>query len=359
MNSLPVSWVELLGEAIGLPEATPLWIVSSLGLILIFLVVILPSAAILSYLERKVSADFQARVGPNRAGPQGMLQPLADLIKLLQKEAVMTLNWRELLWLGIHTMALYSTVAVLPLGSMGLLVDTDMTAFLPFCAALIIALATMLLGFNRKSVPGWFGGVRVALQALAGAFPALVAILCAGARIGDFRWSALVLAQGASPFSWAIINPFEFIAFAVFIAGGMILLGVSPLDAGYSTSDIHGGVSAQLFGRRLTLFRFGRFYGFFLWCLIAVTIFLGAWNLPFGIAQKMSSDGHYLLLGVVELGWLLLKTFALVLLVVSVARVSPRGRADQVTDFSWKVLSPLSLFALIGVCLWVGLRSLV
>jgi NADH-quinone oxidoreductase subunit H len=254
MNTWATSWQ----RTVGLPAGTPEWVVAVVALVCIYGIVIFPSGAMMSYLERKLSADLQARVGPKRAGPAGMFQPIADLLKLLQKEASTRRTWREGLWLSVHTMALYSTVAVLPLGSMILLVDTDMSAFLPFWAALVLALGTMLLGLDQGSVPGWFGGVRVAAQALAGAFPALVAILCAGVRAGSFRWSALAGSQAFAHWA-AFSNPFQFLAFAVFVVSGLVLLGVAPLDGGLSLPDLQGGVTSLLHGRRLSWFRLGRF----------------------------------------------------------------------------------------------------
>ena len=178
MNSLQ-STLGIWKQTLGLPGGTPEWLVASIGLFLIYAFVILPGGAVMSFIDRKFGADFQARVGPNRSGPAGILQPIADLLKLLQKQTVKTWNWREALWLAVHTMALYSTVAVIPLGSSAVLVNTDMSAFIPFWAALVLALGTMLLGFSLGTVNGWFGGVRIAAQALAGALPALVSILCA------------------------------------------------------------------------------------------------------------------------------------------------------------------------------------
>lgn len=360
MNSsdIDVSWASVWGHAFGLPTGTPQWVIAALGLIFIYMAIILPSGAVMSYLDRKIGADFQARVGPNRAGPAGILQPIADLMKLLQKEATIDWSWREALWLGVHTMALYSTVAVLPLGSLVLLVDTDMSAFLPFWATLVLSLGTMLLGLSQRSVPGWFGGMRISAQALAGAFPALVALLCAGVRAGGFRWSVLAGSQSASPLHWAAFsNPFQFVAFVVFVVAGLVLLGIAPMDAALSQPDIHGGVSSHLHGRRLSLFRLSRFYGFFLWSVIAVVLFLGAWELPNSVFGALKDAGSYGVIQLLELSVLLSKTFFLMLLVVWVARVNPRARVDQVTDFSWKVLSPFSLGALIGASFWAGWRA--
>jgi NADH-quinone oxidoreductase subunit H len=350
--------LEIWKESIGLPTGTPEWLVAAIGLFFIYAIVILPSGAVVSYVDRKLSADFQARVGPNRAGAAGLLQPFADLLKFLQKEPSREWNWRETLWLGIHTMALYSTVAVMPLGSAAILVNTDMSAFLPFWSALVLALGTMLMGFSQGTVSGWFGGVRLAAQSLAGAFPALICVLCAGIRAGSFRWAAFAAVQGASPLHWtATTNPFQFIAFIVFVASGLVMLSVPPMDGGLSVMDLHGGVSSDLSGRRLSLFRLGRFYGLFLWSQISVVLFLGAWTLPPWIAEHVSDAGSHVQQEVLELVWLLAKTYALMVLLILFARVNPRARVDQTTDFSWKVLSPFSLGALIGAALWAGWRA--
>lgn len=351
-----VSWQTMLG----LPHDVPQWLVAILVVLFVYVVVILPGAAVMSYLERKLNADFQARVGPNRSGPAGIFQPFSDLLKLLQKESSHDWSWNETLWLGVHTMALYSTVAVIPLGSAIILVNTDMSALLPLWSAMVLALGTMLMGFGQNSVNGWFGGVRLAAQAVTGALPALICILCAGVNAGGFRWTKLAQTQGSSPLHWtATSNPFQFIAFVVFVISGLVLMSVPPMDGGLSKTDLHGGVSSDLSGRRLSLFRMGRFYGIFLWSVMAVVIFLGAWNLPQGLIEQLGSNGGGQgLREFVELFVLLIKTFSLMILLSWVARVSPRGRVDQTTDFAWKVLSPFSLLALVGAGLWVGWRSL-
>lgn len=357
MSSSPAwvsAWLDAWGISAGLPE----WVSASISVAALFLLILVPSATLISYLDRKLSADFQARVGPNRAGPAGLFQPLADLLKLLQKETRREWSWKENLWLIIHTMALYSTLAVIPLGSLALMVDTEMSAFLPFWSALVLALGTMLLGLGQGSVPGWFGGIRVAAQTLAGCFPALIALLCAGMRTGSFRWSVLASSQGFMPWQWTCFsNPFQLIALMVFVMSGLVLLEISPLDGGHSMSDIHGGVASHLYGRRFSLFNFGRFYGFFFWSVITVVLFLGAWNLPYHLVERLKDWGAVRLLGILELLLILTKTFFVMLLVVWVARVSPRSRVDQITDFAWKVLSPFSLVALVGASIWAGWRA--
>lgn len=345
-----VEWERLFGEVSLQPE----WVHFLLALIGTYLLVIIPTGGLVVYLDRKLSADLQARVGPNRTGPSGILQPVADFIKILQKHSERP-KWRETLWMMIHTMALYSSVAVIPLGSMALLVDTEMSVFLLFWSTLVLALGTMLLGLKQGTVTGWFGGVRVVAQTLAGAFPAIVALLCVGVRVGSFRWSLIANSQGFAPWSWALASdPFQIFAFLVFVVSGVTLLAVPPLEGGQSLSDIQGGVSNHLTGVRLSLFRFGRFYGLFFWSIMAVVLFLGAWNLPQGMTEFLREMDAFRLLGFLELSWLLVKVIGLMMVVVWVARVNPRSRVDQITDFSWKVLSPFSLVALVGTSLWIA-----
>lgn len=355
------SWIVPWFEGLGFSPDTPQWLFALAALIFTYCCVIIPAGALLSYFDRKFTGDLQARVGPNQAGPAGMFQPIADLLKLLQKESHHPRNWKtsENIWLSVHSMALYSTLAVMPLGSAALLVDTEMSAFLPFWSALVLALGTMLLGLGQNTVPGWFGGIRIAAQTLAGSFPALIALICVGVHAGSFKWSALAAAQGFSPWSWACLsNPFLGVAFLVFIMSGMIVMASSPFDGGLSMSDIHGGVSSHLYGRRLGYYRFGRFYVFFLWSVITVVLFMGGWSLPSQLVEVLKEREALRILSVLELTWLVFKTFILMLFIIWVARVNPRSRVDQITDFAWKVLSPFSLLALVGTSLWAGWGAL-
>ena len=328
------------------PVITPI-----VTLIIIFMFVLLPCCALMSYLGRKIGADLQARVGPNRTGPAGAFQPVADLLKALQKEdvAVSSPLFNQIslaLWIGL----LLSTVTILPLSSALLLVDADMSTFLVLWAALAVAMICLFIGFHSGTVPAWISAVRMAFQAVTGAFPALLAMLCVGIQAGGFRWSMILAAQGSSPLSWMIFSsPFAPLAFIVFEIAGLILFTAPPMDSGISSAEIAGGLSSLWVGRNLSLFNFARFYGFFLWSCMAVSLFLGGWLLPPAIQEGLGDSPARTVL---ETLTLLLKCFTLMLIVSGVTRVNPRTRADQITGFSWKVLSPVALFALIGSALW-------
>ena len=342
-----------------LPESTPHGVVVVLVLVALYCLVIFPCSLVMSFLERKLSADLQARIGPNRAGPGGLFQPIVDIFKLLQKRNDTRLAKVNSIWLFMSAMALYSTVAVLPFGSLALLMDTDMSAFLPFWAISVFTFCTMMMGLQQGNVSGWFGGLRIALQAMSGIFPALIATLCAGIPAGGFRWGQIVAAQGAIPFRWtALSSPFGFIAFVVFLISGMVLLAVAPLDGALSISDIHGGVSAHLSGKNLGRFRLTRFYGQFMWCAVTSVLFLGGWILPEFLVNFLRDADSLRVLLIAEIVILLIKTFVLMLLIVIFNQVTPRLRVDQTTDLVWRVLSPFALTALVGMAFWsVWVRS--
>lgn len=320
-------------------------------LVLIFLLVLVPCSGLLSYFSRKIGADLQARVGPNRAGPVGILQPVADLLKMLQKEdAAMSATFPEQLSLAVRSSLLLSTVAILPLSSSLLLVDADMSAFLALWAGLSVSLISLFIGFQKGNMPGWLGGIRIASQAVTAAFPALIAMLCAGIPAGGFRWAQILSAQGWAPFSWGIVSsPFAPIAFVIFQISGLILFNVPPMDSGISPVELSGGISSSWGGRNLALIDLGRFYGFFLWSCMTASLFLGGWLLPAFLRESLAGDAA---LTILETLVLLIKAFALMLAVLAVSRVSSRTRTDQITGFCWRVLSPLSLFALVGCAAW-------
>ena len=348
-------WVPAWESVLGLPAGLPEPFVALLALTAIFFGMVLPMSAFMAFVERKLRADFQARVGPNRAGPAGFFQPLADSLKLLQKETAKGGGLGKNFWLVVSTSVLYSTVAFLPVGSATLLIDTDLSAILPFWAVLVLAFTTMLLGFNQGSISGWLGGIRIASQMLSGALPGLIALMTAVVHVGSFQWSRLAEIQGASPWAWtAFQSPFQCLAFLIFVVSGLVLLGASPLDGGTSLPDSQGGVAAHLSGRRLLLFKLGRFYGSFLWMTLTVVVFLGAWEIPVFLKQSLLETDAIRLIQVLEALVLLTKTGVLMLVLVWVSTVTPRLRVDQVTNLAWKVLSPIALATLVGAALWAG-----
>jgi NADH-quinone oxidoreductase subunit H len=324
-----------------------------------FICVVLPATYFISYSRRKFSADLQARIGPNRVGPFGLGQSFADFLKLLQKNRPLHRTFAETLSFSLVFFILYSTLAILPLGSLILLLDAEMNAFIVFFAVLSLALGVMILGFSQEKISSWLGSLRFAAQSVSGLFPALISVLSAGLLAGGYRWLDFAEAQAFSPWTWLLFStPFHPISFLVFLFSGMVFLNIPPFDSGVASLDIKGGISANLSGTRLILFRFGRFYVFLLWVLIAVTLFLGGWNLPLFLQDPSFVQDHPIGVTFAQLAVVLLKSWFLVFLLFWFSEVSTKLRADQTTGLAWKILSPLSLICLMGSSLWLGARAL-
>lgn len=337
-------WVEALHE-MGVPVA----IGAFAWLVFVYCAIILPSVWFTRFFERKLAADFQARVGPDHAGLHGFLQPLADLLKQLQKHGHLPPNRKENAWLLLYSVALCSTLAVLPLGARLVLVDTPTAGLIPFWAVLALSLGAVVLGTGgaARSVPAGLGSIRVASQAIIAALPAILSFMCAAVASRGFSWTAFVGAQGAWPASWTVFSgPFQWIAFLVFLASGLALLGVAPFDSGFS-SDLQRGVESNLSGRRLALFQLGRFYAFFFWSLVAVAVFLGGWNLPSALQFGEWAGALTVII----------KAYLLMIGVTWFARANPRIRVDQTAAFLWKVATPLAAIALLGQTAWVYLKA--
>jgi NADH-quinone oxidoreductase subunit H len=203
------------------------------------------------------------------------------------------------------------------------------------------------LGSEQRTVPGGFGSVRVASQAIIAALPALLSLMSAAIASGGLSWMSFVRAQGAWPLSWTILSgPFQWLACFVFVASGLALLGIAPFDSGFS-ADLQRGVESNLSGRRLALFQLGRFYAGFFWSLVVVVVFLGGWNLPESLQFGAWAEALCVLT----------KAYFLMTLMTWFARSNPRIRVDQTATFLWKVATPLAALALLGQTAWVFLRG--
>jgi len=319
------------------------WLFGLVKLAITFGLLIIPSLFFMTHFERKLSADLQARVGPNRAGWAGATQSIADLLKLLQKDTRQKQpRWS---WPTLQVVALFSILSVLPLGSSVLLLDTGMSGFLPFFSFSVYVLASVFYGLEQKKMEGGLSGLRVGAQFVSGLFPAMTALMAAGIRAGGFRWSDFVASQSSHLFGWAIFSdPFQFLAFVVFVASGLVILGVPPLHSGYSEVELRGGVTSFYSGSELGLFRVSRLFAAFYWAVFSTTLFLGGWSGLGELAPPVA--------GFAEVVWVLMKSFGLLFIILLVARSTPRVRADQVTDFAWKILCPLGLVALLGTAAW-------
>lgn len=343
----PEDWLLSWRGLLGISESFPSWVVVIAALFLVHFPTVLGVGYFFSFFERKFSADFHARVGPHRTGPSGILQPLADILKLLQKQKSPRAKeaWGFLL---VFFFTLGLSVAVLPIGSRGTLVDTEMSAFIPLLVAAVSGLALLGAQLKMKSVVGWLGALRLATQTVTGIVPALICLMTAGFAAGTLRWEGLVVHQGANPLHWtAFRDPFSAISALVFLVSGLVMFGLPPFE-----NPIQGGVKTGYLntstGNEFGLLKFARFYCFFLWMLITVVLFFGGWAMPASISQSLKGEERWVILFGLEYSALLVKVLICMSGTVWISSVNPRVRSDQVSALVWKVLMPLALIALLG-----------
>ncbi len=136
-----------------------------------------------------------------------------------------------------------------------------------------------------------------------------------------------------------------------------MLFGFQGLDSSTSRIDLNRGVGARLHGIRLALFKIREVYGLFFWSILAVVLFFGGWQVPLAVRENMVQAQAWGWIGVLEFVVLGLKSLVLVFIYLWISVANPRVRADQLTDFGWRVLSPVSLISLLGSAFWLAWRA--
>lgn len=354
-----MNWRDLWTAWLGFPAHTPSWILAVTAIMGVYILYVLPVLAVCAVVRRKFTAVLQARVGPNLTGPAGLFQSVADFMKLLQKNGFRRLSHSEVFWFSLSGVSLYSTLTILPLSESWIMVDDEMTAFLPLWLASVSGFSMLMFGLEQKSLPGVFGGLRNAAQVFTCLLPALLSTLSVGLHSGGFQWKQIIDSQGGTPWSWNLFSdPFQWASFLVFLCCGPILLCFEPQDSSSGGArDLGGGLTARLSGGELALLKLRELYALFLWAVLASTLFLGAWKIPESLHSRLDSDPT--LLWIVETLALLMKSGLLMLVIHWISVASPRVRSDQLFDFSLKVLGPISIMSLIFSTLWMIGKGLI
>lgn len=331
-------WNAILGVT---GEAPVLWVLL-FSFLFFFVFIIYPLYFLLGFTERKLAADLQARVGPNRTAGNGLFQVFADTLKLGFKEDHAEANFFKRFLSSTKTAALYSMFAFLPLGTSLVFLDSDVSVFLPFACFGVIFLVSLFISDGSMNLEDEIMAHRETFLWLSAWIPALIAVSVAVARTGSARWTVILSSQSQGPFSWTLFSsPFGFISFFIFIFSGLVALQLPPFHS------IDRGVRYRT-GSKLALYNLDQFYSLFTWCILASALFLG------GHATREISDTTFIV-GVYQLISTLLKASGIFVLLRVVARALPQLRQDQMTEFCWRVLTPMALVSLIGELFWTRL----
>lgn len=338
----------LLASALG--AILPAWLadlilaVINMTLFLIFATIVVMS---LVYLERRVIALMQDRVGPNRVGPLGLLQPVADVLKLLTKEDIVPLRAD----VPVYKLATFVMVvpaiciyAVIPFGPRLVIADLNIGVLYFIALSSVAVIGILMAGWGSNNKFALLGSMRAAAQVMSYEIPLILSVLGVVLVAGSLSTAKIVEAQaGWLGFRWnVLVQP---IGFLIFLAASTAEVNRTPFDLMEAESEIVAGYHVEYSGIRFALFFLAEYLKSFAMAALAVTLFLGGWQGP--ILPPWL--------------WFLLKTYAVFFVFYWLRGTLPRVRIDQLMAFSWNVLLPLALVNLvltgIGVAIWRSLAT--
>ncbi len=343
----------LLSMWTSLPEdlRTLVWTVVK---ILAIVIPIMLSVAYLTLAERKVLGYIQVRVGPNRVGPRGLLQPIADGLKLALKEIIIPTNSNRFLFLFAPVLALAPALAawaVVPFDDGLVLSDINAGLLYIFAMTSMGVYGIIIAGWASNSKYAFLGAMRSAAQVIAYEIAmgfALVGVLMAS---GSLNLSAIVLAQQGSFLHWFWLPLLPL--FVVYFVAGVAETNRAPFDVAEGESEIVAGFHVEYSGMTFALFFLAEYANMILVSLLTALFFLGGWLSPFQGIPALEG----LFSWVPGIAWLLLKTAFFLFLFLWFRATFPRYRYDQIMRLGWKVFIPVTIvwIVVVGVAVMGGL----
>jgi NADH-quinone oxidoreductase subunit H len=301
-----------------------------------------------TYMERKVIARIQDRVGPNRAGPLGVLQGFADAVKMLTKEDITPVGADRIVYNLAPGLAVVGTIlvyAVLPVAPGVIGADLNIGILYVVAVGGFGMLAAVMAGWSSNNKYALLSAFRVVAQLIAYEIPMVIAIIMVVLAAGSMQMGQIIDAQNV-PFLFTLP-----VAFFIFFVATIAEIGRSPFDLLEAESEIVAGFHVEYSGFKFALFFIGEYMHLFVGAGLGTTLFLGGWRGPG--ASEATILG--VLLGFV---YFLVKTVFLIFLMMWVRGTFPRIRIDHLLDFGWKFLVPVGLLALAAVALVLKLPFL-
>jgi NADH-quinone oxidoreductase subunit H len=316
--------------------------------ILVITVPLITAVAFYTYFERKVIGSMQIRVGPNRVGPLGLIQPFADVFKLLLKEIILPTNANRFLFLLAPVIALapaFATWAVVPFNDFLVLADVD--------AGLLYVLALTSLGVYGVIIAGWasnstyafLGAMRAAAQAVSYEIAMGFALVGVLILAGTMNLREIVLAQQGGIFDWYWLPLAPL--FVIYMISGLAETNRAPFDIAEGESEIVAGFHVEYSGAAFAVFFLAEYANMILISGLTAILFAGGWLSPFEglpiLGDTFLAEG--------SIFWFLAKTVVFMFMFLWYRATFPRYRYDQIMRLGWKVLIPITL-------VWVMLAAL-
>jgi NADH-quinone oxidoreductase subunit H len=313
---------------------------------ILFIITIFPLIfAVTTLVERKTLARMQNRYGPNRVGRWGILQPIADGLKLLFKENIVPETADKLVHflapvlMVIPALLLFS---VIPVGKNLVPVDLNIGILFVFAIATPSALAMFMGGWASRNKYSILGAMRSVAQLVSYEVPMVLAAVAVIMIAGSLSTISIVEAQKNL---WFVLTPWGFVGFFLFFIAGLAEAGRSPFDIPEGESEIIAGYHTEYSGFKFALFQLGEYLSAIATAGLAVTMFLGGW---YGPGVRGEGFLSYLL----SIFWFFFKLSALIFVMIWLRGTFPRLRVDQLMGFAWKFLLPLSMVNIVAAAVW-------
>jgi len=330
---------------------SPSWVVqiaSSLINIFALLAAFLTLFALISVLERKILGRMQNRYGPNRVGPFGLFQPIADGIKMLIKEDVVPARADKI----IHFLApvLIAAAAILALGVIPY--GRNMTPFTIdggilffFAVGSTTELAVFMAGWGSNNKFSMLGAMRAIAQMFSYEIPLIITVLPVVMIVGSLTPDKIVAAQsgyslGVVP-HWFVTTPWGAAAFILFFVSGLVESNRTPFDVPEGESEIVAGHMTEYSGFKYATFFMAEYIGMFAISGLGVTLFLGGWHPPLRLLEFIPSYA-----------WFFVKLSILLFIYIWVRGTLPRTRIDQIMNFAWKFVLPMAFTCILAAAVW-------
>ena len=312
-------------------------------------------AIVLIFMERKVCAYFQCRLGPMRVGPWGLLQVFADVLKMLIKEIFVVDKADKLLYYiapFLVIIASIGTFSFLPWNKGAHILDFNVGIFLVTAVSSIGVLGIFLAGWASNNKYSVLSAMRGAVQMISYEMTLGLTLVAAVVLTGTMQISGIVDYQ-TGPWNWLIIRgPIPaIIAFVLFLIAGNAEANRGPFDLAEAESELTAGYHTEYSGMGFGFYYLAEYLNLFVISGLATAVFLGGWA-PLNIGIEAFDNVMNLIPGIV---WFLGKSFVVVWLLMWVRWTFPRLRIDQILTLEWKYLMPFALFNLVLMTLCVAL----
>ena len=306
-----------------------------------------------TYLERKISAFMQARLGPMRVGPWGLLQPIADGLKLLVKEDFVPENadrWVFFVAPYIAVVAAFVVMAVVPFGpDWAVITDVNIGVLFVLAVSSVGVLATILAGWSSNSKYALLGALRSSAQMVSYEVSMGLAIIGALMFARTLSLSGIVGAQASNSIWFLLYQP---IGFVIFVISGIAENNRAPFDLPEAESELVAGFHTEYSGFRWSLFFMAEYAAMVVVTAVATTLYLGGWYFPW--VHKLEAAGYHNLYVAISLIVFLAKAGVLLYLYFWLRWTLPRFRYDQLMDIGWKWMLPAALINIVVSAIGVG-----